>query len=219
MPSRPAFQDSEGVRYDCSNGEFEGWLTKQSAWLKDWRRRYFILKGSKLFFAKGATSAPHGMIDLATCTTVKSAELKAQKRNALEVSTQTTTFLMVRQRASGFWMNCPDRFAVAKRIAQRFALAEQMPSAPRWQNELPSASRWLSESQIAQRFTQQNTHNHSQYADTEKEKDDWIGSVGRAIVRCSSTYADDGEYNSDDDDDAKDGKSDSESEDEDNPYR
>lgn len=26
------------------------------------------------------------------------------------------------------------------------------------------------------------------YADDEKAKDDWIGSVGRAIVRCSSTY-------------------------------
>jgi len=26
------------------------------------------------------------------------------------------------------------------------------------------------------------------YADTGKEKDDWIGNVGRAIVRCSSTY-------------------------------
>jgi hypothetical protein len=28
---------------------------------------------------------PHGMIDLALCMTVKSAELKAQKRHALEV--------------------------------------------------------------------------------------------------------------------------------------
>ena len=26
------------------------------------------------------------------------------------------------------------------------------------------------------------------YADSEKEKDDWIGAIGRAIVRCSSTY-------------------------------
>mmetsp|Transcript_28002 Transcript_28002/g.39572 ORF Transcript_28002/g.39572 Transcript_28002/m.39572 type:complete len:95 (-) Transcript_28002:125-409(-) len=26
------------------------------------------------------------------------------------------------------------------------------------------------------------------YADTEKEKDDWIGSVGKSIVRCSNTY-------------------------------
>mmetsp|Transcript_22579 Transcript_22579/g.58660 ORF Transcript_22579/g.58660 Transcript_22579/m.58660 type:complete len:82 (+) Transcript_22579:586-831(+) len=25
------------------------------------------------------------------------------------------------------------------------------------------------------------------YADSEKEKDDWIGAIGRAIVRCSST--------------------------------
>ena len=26
------------------------------------------------------------------------------------------------------------------------------------------------------------------FADSEKEKDDWIGAIGRAIVRCSSTY-------------------------------
>jgi len=26
------------------------------------------------------------------------------------------------------------------------------------------------------------------YADTEAEKDDWIGRVGKAIVRCSRTY-------------------------------
>jgi len=60
------------------------------------------------------------MIDLSTCTTVKSADLKSRKRNSFEISTHETTFLI--------------------------------------------------------------------YADTEKEKDDWIGSVGRAIVRCSSTY-------------------------------
>ena len=87
---------------------------------QDWRRRYFILKGSKLFFAKSEYEAPHGMIDLSTCTTVKSADLKSHKRNSFEISTAEQTYLI--------------------------------------------------------------------YADTEKEKDDWIGSVGRAIVRCSSTY-------------------------------
>lgn len=71
-----------------------GWLTKQSAWLKDWRRRYFILKGSKLFFAKSELAAPHGMVDLSTCMTVKSAELKAGKKNAIEVSTNDSTFYM-----------------------------------------------------------------------------------------------------------------------------
>jgi len=33
------------------------------------------------------------------------------------------------------------------------------------------------------------------YADDEKAKDDWIGSVGRSIVRCSSTYVSRGQTN------------------------
>ncbi|CAN0258417.1 unnamed protein product, partial [Discosporangium mesarthrocarpum] len=81
-------------RFDCSNPEHTGWLTKQSAWLKDWRLRFFILKGSKLFFAKNDYEAPHGMIDLSSCMTVKSAEQKTSKRNALEVSTHDTTYFM-----------------------------------------------------------------------------------------------------------------------------
>lgn len=60
------------------------------------------------------------MIDLALCTTVKSADLKSRKRNSFEISTPELTYLL--------------------------------------------------------------------YADTEQEKDDWIGRVGKAIVRCSSTY-------------------------------
>jgi hypothetical protein len=44
--SRPPYLDpNTGKRYDTSSGSTEGWLTKQSEWLKDWRRRYFILKG------------------------------------------------------------------------------------------------------------------------------------------------------------------------------
>ena len=77
------------------------------------------------------------MIDLSTCMTVKSAELKAGKKNAIEVSTADSTFFM--------------------------------------------------------------------YADTEKEKDDWIGAIGRAIVQASATYTnDDGadNYNSEDEEDS-----------------
>jgi hypothetical protein len=60
------------------------------------------------------------MIDLAHCTTVKSADLKSKKRHSFEISTPEIMYLL--------------------------------------------------------------------YADTEQEKDDWIGRVGKAIVRCSSTY-------------------------------
>ena len=67
---RPPYADpNNGKTYDTNNPSNEGWMTKQSSWLKDWRRRYFILKDSKLFFAKNENSAPHGMIDLATCMT------------------------------------------------------------------------------------------------------------------------------------------------------
>lgn len=119
--ARPPYVDpTTNIIYDTDNPEYQGWLTKQSMWLKDWRRRYFLLKGSKLFFGKNEYSPPHGMIDLAHCTTVKSADLKSKKRHSFEISTPELTYLL--------------------------------------------------------------------YADTEQEKDDWIGRVGKAIVRCSSTY-------------------------------
>jgi hypothetical protein len=60
------------------------------------------------------------MMDLAHCTTVKSADLKSKKRHSFEISTPETCYLL--------------------------------------------------------------------YADTESEKDDWIGRVGKAIVRSSRTY-------------------------------
>jgi len=81
----PYFDPATGMRYDTNNGSYEGWLTKQSEWLKDWRRRWFILKGDKLFFAKSNYSVPHGMVDLSKCQTVKSAEHKAGKKYAMEV--------------------------------------------------------------------------------------------------------------------------------------
>ncbi len=61
---------------------------------KDWRRRFFILKGARLFFAKSPHDAPHGMIDLSRCTTVKSADLKAHKKHSFEISTPETTYLL-----------------------------------------------------------------------------------------------------------------------------
>ena len=62
--------------------------------IQDWRRRFFILKGSRLFFAKNPHDLPHGMIDLSRCTTVKSADLKAHKKHSFEISTPETTFLL-----------------------------------------------------------------------------------------------------------------------------
>ena len=76
------------------NSDFAGFLTKQSMWLKEWRRRYFLLKHDKLFFAEQAESEPHGVIDLADCTSVKSAEANTNKRYGFELVTSETTFCM-----------------------------------------------------------------------------------------------------------------------------
>ena len=83
------------------------------------------------------------MIDLSTCQTVKSAEQKAGKKYAFEVSTPDTTYLMV--------------------------------------------------------------------AESDKDKDDWIGAIGRAIVKASSTFT--SEPHEDDDGDDSDGDSDDSSDD------
>ena len=131
--SLPYIDPRTGEKFETTGSTNRGWLTKQSTWIKDWRRRYFILKGSKLFFAKDERTAPHGMIDLSTCMTVKSAELKAGKMNALEVATDDTVYYM--------------------------------------------------------------------YADTEKEKDEWIGAIGRAIVQSSKTFTNDNNNDDDDEDD------------------
>mmetsp|Transcript_8439 Transcript_8439/g.16923 ORF Transcript_8439/g.16923 Transcript_8439/m.16923 type:complete len:123 (+) Transcript_8439:28-396(+) len=115
---------------DISNPDFSGWLTKRSMWLKEWRRRYFVLKGNKLYFARSGGDEPHGRIDLEDCLTVKSAEEKTGKRYCFEVATPESTYYM--------------------------------------------------------------------YADNDKEKDDWIGAIGRAIVRFSTAYAPDEEGDEDD---------------------
>ena len=70
--TRPPYVDPEGNIFDTNNPTTSGFLTKQSAWISQWRRRYFILKGSHLFFAKSENSEPHGMIDLSKCQTVRS---------------------------------------------------------------------------------------------------------------------------------------------------
>jgi len=152
-PRRPAYQCVTTHRMLDTNEplQLSGFLTKQSEWLRDWRRRFFVLKGENLFFGKGEWDAPHGLIDLRTCTTVKSAEMRTGRPNSLEVSTADGTT---------YWM-C---------------------------------------------------------AETEKEKDDWIGAIGRAIVRCSSTYQDDAEYDSGDDEEEGNG-GDGDSVDSQNPYK
>jgi len=59
-----------GRVYDTTNPVLSGWVTKQALWLKDWRHRYFILKGTRLFIAKSEFVAPHDMIEFSNSTKI-----------------------------------------------------------------------------------------------------------------------------------------------------
>ncbi len=51
---------------------------------------------------------------------------------------------------------------------------------------------------VSQVSTKRNTY--FMYASNEKEKDDWIGYIGRAIVQSSGTYIDNDDGDNSDDD-------------------
>ena len=64
----------------------EGWLAKQSVWLQQWRRRYFRLVGTTLYWSKTPTDEPHGNVNLTDRVTVKACDEKIGKPNSIEVS-------------------------------------------------------------------------------------------------------------------------------------
>mmetsp|Transcript_18620 Transcript_18620/g.31217 ORF Transcript_18620/g.31217 Transcript_18620/m.31217 type:complete len:164 (+) Transcript_18620:413-904(+) len=106
-PQRGAFVDSRGIRWDPNNADYEGFMSKKSRWMGEWRKRYMILKGSKLFFAADETAAPHGMIDLIDCISIKSAETKAKRRYALEIELNNESYVMAagNEREKDAWIS------------------------------------------------------------------------------------------------------------------
>lgn len=95
MSNLPAnIQSMRMGEVDLSNPEFSGWLYKQSAWMKQWRRRHFVLKGARLFYCVNQGDTPHGEIDLKTAVTVMSADDKAGRPHSIEIRLPNTSFLL-----------------------------------------------------------------------------------------------------------------------------
>jgi hypothetical protein len=55
-PPPPLFCHDEGDMAQQGAAAYEGWLTKRSVWLKEWRRRYFRLIDNKLVLRQRSTS-------------------------------------------------------------------------------------------------------------------------------------------------------------------
>ncbi|CEM20935.1 unnamed protein product [Vitrella brassicaformis CCMP3155] len=75
----------------------EGWLSKQSRFLRDWRRRWFILTPHYLasFRKQGQYTNPTEILRLRDCSTVKSADDEVHKDNAFRVDTPGRVFFLV----------------------------------------------------------------------------------------------------------------------------
>lgn len=66
----------------------QGYLLKQSQWLREWRRRFFVLRGHVLEWRKTPADEPHGSVDLRSCLTVKSADDRTGRPHSIEISTR-----------------------------------------------------------------------------------------------------------------------------------
>jgi len=90
-PESPVVSPETQKEFSSTDIDYEGWLFKQASWLKDWRKRYFRLSGSKLFISKDLWKSPHAMIDLGLATAIKSSDTK---NNAFQIITLDAVYTM-----------------------------------------------------------------------------------------------------------------------------
>jgi hypothetical protein len=80
-----------------NNPAKEGYLEKQSRYLKQWRRRWFVLQDSMLysFKRKQTYDQPTEVIDLRVYSSVKSSEDYTNRSHSFDVYSTDTVFSMV----------------------------------------------------------------------------------------------------------------------------
>ena len=89
---RGAYIDNRGICWDTNTTDYEGWIGKRSKWLGEWRNRYFLLIGARLFYAKDETTTPHGLIDLLDCISIKAVNNNVEKGYMIEIKLKAKSF-------------------------------------------------------------------------------------------------------------------------------
>ena len=73
----------------------QGWLEKQSRWMKTWRKRYVILMKTHMLTFKDASgdyTSPTEIIPINECCTVKSADDELNLKNSFKILVKDQTF-------------------------------------------------------------------------------------------------------------------------------
>jgi len=90
--------DTGGVQF-WVQPERTGWLWKQGEHIKTWRRRFFVMKEGRMFWFKDDVitpqSVPRGVIDLATCVSIKGAEDTINKPASFEIATASDSMFFI----------------------------------------------------------------------------------------------------------------------------
>lgn len=104
---------------DTANPDFSGFLFKQSEWVREWRSRFFILKGNKIYFSKHPDQPYHGVIDLKDCISVKSADSVTKKPHSFEIKTPNTAYYLFaeKEKTKDEWIGAISRSIVRSSAA------------------------------------------------------------------------------------------------------
>mmetsp|Transcript_25119 Transcript_25119/g.58337 ORF Transcript_25119/g.58337 Transcript_25119/m.58337 type:complete len:121 (+) Transcript_25119:104-466(+) len=80
----------------------EGWMVKQSKYMKEWRKRYFVLTSQYIcsFKDQGDIRNPTEVIRLRECSTVKSADEDTGRDNSFRVDTPDRVFWLIADNAT-----------------------------------------------------------------------------------------------------------------------
>eukprot|EP00825_Cyclidium_porcatum_P025185 TRINITY_DN27447_c0_g1_i1.p1 TRINITY_DN27447_c0_g1~~TRINITY_DN27447_c0_g1_i1.p1 ORF type:complete len:127 (+),score=21.39 TRINITY_DN27447_c0_g1_i1:85-465(+) len=81
---------------DLKNIIKEGWLDKESKYLKQWRQRWFVLTPNTLYTFKEQKiyKSPTEIIPLKQVTTIKSTDDETNKSNSFKIEVQDRKFYM-----------------------------------------------------------------------------------------------------------------------------
>eukprot|EP00929_Paragymnodinium_shiwhaense_P042530 TRINITY_DN21996_c0_g1_i1.p1 TRINITY_DN21996_c0_g1~~TRINITY_DN21996_c0_g1_i1.p1 ORF type:complete len:122 (-),score=27.83 TRINITY_DN21996_c0_g1_i1:164-529(-) len=100
----------------------EGWLVKQSKFMKDWRRRWMVLTPHYLcsFKTQGDYRNPSEVLRLSECSTVKSAAEELGKENSFRVDAPNRIFYLIADSAADkeAWIGSIGRQMIRPRVFQ-----------------------------------------------------------------------------------------------------
>jgi len=81
MSAKKKYEDIKVSAESLKPNTKEGWLTKQGGSIKSWKRRYCILKDSKLYYFKGPKEPVfQGRVDLESNSVVKEEAPNKEKK-------------------------------------------------------------------------------------------------------------------------------------------